>query len=75
MDMNLVIMEHLFARFEGMRLDDPAEMKKWIKTQLGFDFSAANETTPIWQQWTMLSYFLQMCSPITFSALDGGHRT
>ena len=74
-DMNLVFMEHLFDKFEGMRLEDPAEMKKWIKTELGFDFSAADESTPIWKQWTMLSFFLQMCSPITFSALDGGHRT
>ena len=30
---------------------------------------------PIYQQWTLLSYFLQMCSPICLSPIEGGHRT
>ena len=72
--MTFVAMEQIFQRFATLKLHDPAEMKKGL-VELGFDFKSTDESTPIWKQWTMLSFFLQMSSPITFSALDGGHRT
>ena len=72
--MVFVAMEHIFHRFNTLKLHDSAEMKKSL-VELGFDFKSTNESTPIWKQWTMLSFFLQMSSPITFSVLDGGHQT
>ena len=72
--MSYVNAEHLIERFKDMPLHDPALLKNFIALDLGFDFGTTAQT-PIWKQWTMLSFFLQFCSPITFSALEGGHRT
>ena len=68
-------MESILHCFANIPFYDPSLLKIFIRDTLGFDFHQTSENTPIWMQWTILSFFIQMCSPINFSAIEGDHRT
>ena len=68
-------MESILHRFTNIPFYDPVLLKIFIWDTLGFDFHQANKRTLIWLQWTILLFFIQMCLPINFSAIEGGHRT
>ena len=73
--LNIYEMDSILDKLADMPFNDPSLLKIFIRDNLGFDFPQTTEDTPIWLQWTILSFFIQMCSPINFSAIEGGHRT
>ena len=72
--LNYLDMDPILERLSEIPFHDPRKMKTHL-VQMGLDFKASSIDTPIWKQWTMLSFFLQVCSPINFSPIEGGHRT
>ena len=72
----VVFFKYIFDKLKLMPLHDAELLKKFICNDLGIPlFPATDPTLPIYAQWTKLSYFLQMCSPICLSPIEGGHRT
>ena len=72
----------VFNKLNLLPLYDAGKLRKFIERQLEiplFDselgYSDDEDYIPIHKQWTMLSFFLQMCSPVTMSPIEGGHRT
>lgn len=61
-----------------MPLDNKSDLHHFITSKkndcLSLPFTIINQDTPIYQQWTVLSSFIQMISPISFSMMEGGHR-
>ena len=72
----IVFFKHVFDKLKLMPLHDASLLRKFICNDLGIPlFPETEPTLPIYAQWTKLSYFLQMCSPICLSPIEGGHRT
>ena len=72
----VVFFKYIFDKLRLMPLHDADLLRKFITNDLGLPlFPAKDYTLPIYAQWTRLSYFLQMCSPICLSPIEGGHRT
>ena len=76
----VVFFRHIFDKLRQMPLHNALLLFNFITGDygLGIPLFQLNETgtpPPIHQQWTMLSYFLQFCSPICLSPMEGGHRT
>ena len=72
----VVFFKYIFDKLKAMPLYDATKLRKFICNDLCIPlFDEAEPTLPIYEQWTRLSYFLQMCSPICLSTIEGGHRT
>ena len=72
----VIFFKYIFDKLRLMSLHDARLLRKFITNDLGIPLFGENERTlPIYTQWTRLSYFLQMCSPICLSPIEGGHRT
>ena len=76
----VVFFDHVYEKIKLMPLHDARLLYDFITGSDGlgiplFEHTIGEEYPSIQHQWTMLSYFLQMCSPICLSPLEGGHRT
>ena len=72
----VVFFKYIFDKLKMMPLHNAELLRAFIINDLGIPlFPEKLVTLPIYTQWTMLSYFLQMCSPICLSPIEGGHRT
>ena len=76
----VVFFQAIFDKLKDMPLHNAELMFNFITgpDDLGiplFERSDSGTPPPIYEQWTKLSFFLQMCSPICLSPIEGGHRT
>ena len=79
-DVPVVFFQAIFDKLKDMPLHNAELLFNFITgpKDLGiplFERSDSGTPPPIYEQWTKLSYFLQMCSPICLSPIEGGHRT
>jgi hypothetical protein len=72
---SLVLFNHIIEKLSKLPLHSKTELYEFItgKDGLNLPFTSITAETPIFEQWTVLSYFLQMASPVCFSIIDGGH--
>ena len=76
----VVSFKHIFEKLNQITLYNAHELHKFITGEdgLGIPLNNLDENgfpPPIHEQWKYLSYFLQFCSPICLSPMEGGHRT
>ena len=76
----VVFFRHIFDKLRQMPLYNAQLLFNFITGDYGlgiplFELNDSGTPPPIHYQWTMLSYFLQFCSPICLSPMEGGHRT
>ena len=74
----LIPFQWAFEALNQIPLWNAHDMRDHITNVFGiplFDRFPEDESIAIHQQWTLLSYFLQMCCPICVSPVEGGHRT
>ena len=72
------LMCHVCEMFKKVNVSDASEFLQFIHDDLEIPlfYTYANAAPPsITTQWLYLSLFLQMCSPVTLSPVEGGHRT
>ena len=75
---SIMVCQWAFEALNEIPLHNATLMRKHITNVLGiplWDDVDKDEVIPIHRQWTLLSYFLQMCCPICVSPIEGGHRT
>ena len=72
---SVVFSKYIFEKLKQMPLHDYRLMRSYVHNDLGIPLFNENDYVPIHEQWTKLSYFLQMCSPVCLSPIEGGHRT
>ena len=75
------LFEMVFEKLNQLPLYDAQQLRCFLAFECGIplfrpqDGYPEDECVPIYKQWTYLSYFLQMCSAVTMSPIEGGHRT
>ena len=71
----VVFFKYIFEKLKQMPLHDSVRLRHYVHNDLGIPLFKDKGCMPIYEQWTKLSYFLQMCSPVCLSPMEGGHRT
>ena len=71
----IVFFSYIFDKLKLMPLHDSIQLRHFVHHDLGIPLFKNKGYMPLYEQWTQLSYFLQMCSPICLSPVEGGHRT
>ena len=72
---SIVFFKFIFEKLQNMPLHDYRVMRAFVHNDLGIPLFKDKDYMPIHEQWTQLSYFLQMCSNVCLSPIEGGHRT
>ena len=72
---SIVFFKFIFEKLQNMPLHDYRVMRGFVHNDLGIPLFKDKDYMPIHEQWTQLSYFLQMCSNVCLSPIEGGHRT
>ena len=72
---SVVFFKYIFEKLKDMPLHDWRLMRHFVHHDLGIPLFENKGELTIHEQWTQLSYFLQMCSPVCLSPIEGGHRT
>ena len=61
---SIVFFKYIFDKLKQMPLYDHRLMRHFVHDDLGIPLFENKGEMTIHEQWTQLSYFLQMCSPI-----------
>ena len=78
---SVALFQWVFEKLNSLPLHDAVKLRQAIVFDLGIPLFLPeygfplDDVIPIHKQWTYLSYFLQMCSAVTMSPIEGGHRT